>query len=118
MAVLLSLQCSCYGYKTALVDSWQAQVALALVCVWCTPKIFKFELHIWCLDFALADEDGNNQWPEGLKFLFDSVSSQNMGLREAALHIFWYMNLFWYFNVINTQNILADYFSPTALYLF
>eukprot|EP00072_Mus_musculus_P045187 XP_006519602.1 PREDICTED: importin-5 isoform X2 [Mus musculus] len=37
----------------------------------------------------LIDEDGNNQWPEGLKFLFDSVSSQNMGLREAALHIFW-----------------------------
>uniref|UniRef100_A0A2K5MY22 Importin 5 n=1 Tax=Cercocebus atys TaxID=9531 RepID=A0A2K5MY22_CERAT len=25
----------------------------------------------------LIDEDGNNQWPEGLKFLFDSVSSQN-----------------------------------------
>uniref|UniRef100_A0A8D2Q919 Importin 5 n=1 Tax=Varanus komodoensis TaxID=61221 RepID=A0A8D2Q919_VARKO len=37
----------------------------------------------------LIDEDGNNQWPEGLKFLFDSVSSQNVGLREAALHIFW-----------------------------
>ncbi|XP_033616474.1 importin-5-like [Fukomys damarensis] len=37
----------------------------------------------------LIYEDGNNQWPEGLKFLFDSVSSQNMGLQEAALHIFW-----------------------------
>ncbi|KAJ7415326.1 Importin-5 [Willisornis vidua] len=37
----------------------------------------------------LIDEDGNNQWPEVLKFLFDSVSSQNVGLREAALHIFW-----------------------------
>ncbi|XP_049976984.1 importin-5-like isoform X2 [Alexandromys fortis] len=37
----------------------------------------------------LIDEDGNNQWPEGLKFLFDSVSSQSTGLREAALHIFW-----------------------------
>uniref|UniRef100_A0A8D0GHG6 Importin 5 n=1 Tax=Sphenodon punctatus TaxID=8508 RepID=A0A8D0GHG6_SPHPU len=37
----------------------------------------------------LIDEDGNNQWPEGLKFLFDSVSSQTVGLREAALHIFW-----------------------------
>ncbi|KAM9198032.1 LOW QUALITY PROTEIN: importin-5-like [Dugong dugon] len=37
----------------------------------------------------LIDEDGNNQWPEGLKFLFYSVSSQNVGLREAALHIFW-----------------------------
>lgn len=40
---------------------------------------------------CIVDEDGNNQWPEGLKFLFDSVSSQSMGLREAALHIFWYI---------------------------
>uniref|UniRef100_A0A667Z6G0 Karyopherin (importin) beta 3 n=1 Tax=Myripristis murdjan TaxID=586833 RepID=A0A667Z6G0_9TELE len=37
----------------------------------------------------LIDDDGNNQWPELLKFLFDSVNSQNVGLREAALHIFW-----------------------------
>ncbi|KAM8975291.1 importin-5 [Pelodytes ibericus] len=37
----------------------------------------------------LIDDDGNNQWPEALKFLFDSVSSQDVALREAALHIFW-----------------------------
>ncbi|KAJ8393859.1 hypothetical protein AAFF_G00055880 [Aldrovandia affinis] len=37
----------------------------------------------------LIDDDGNNQWPEILKFLFDSVNSQNVGLRESALHIFW-----------------------------
>uniref|UniRef100_A0A671T1C8 Importin-5-like n=1 Tax=Sinocyclocheilus anshuiensis TaxID=1608454 RepID=A0A671T1C8_9TELE len=37
----------------------------------------------------LIDEDGNNQWPEILKFLFDSVNSQDVNLREAALHIFW-----------------------------
>ncbi|KAK9980562.1 hypothetical protein ABG768_000160 [Culter alburnus] len=37
----------------------------------------------------LIDDDGNNQWPEILKFLFDSVNSQDVGLREAALHIFW-----------------------------
>ncbi|KAF5892917.1 importin-5, partial [Clarias magur] len=37
----------------------------------------------------LLDDDGNNQWPEILKFLFDSVNSQNVCLREAALHIFW-----------------------------
>uniref|UniRef100_A0A8D0CGQ1 Karyopherin (importin) beta 3 n=1 Tax=Scleropages formosus TaxID=113540 RepID=A0A8D0CGQ1_SCLFO len=35
------------------------------------------------------DDEGNNQWPEVLKFLFDSVSSQNVDLRESALHIFW-----------------------------
>uniref|UniRef100_A0AAX7UYL1 TOG domain-containing protein n=1 Tax=Astatotilapia calliptera TaxID=8154 RepID=A0AAX7UYL1_ASTCA len=37
----------------------------------------------------LIDDDGNNQWPEVLKFLFDSVNAENVGLREAALHIFW-----------------------------
>ncbi|XP_003966409.1 importin-5 [Takifugu rubripes] len=37
----------------------------------------------------LVDDDGNNQWPELLKFLFDAVNSSNVGLREAALHIFW-----------------------------
>lgn len=36
-----------------------------------------------------VDDDGNNQWPEVLKFLFDSVNAENVGLREAALHIFW-----------------------------
>ncbi|XP_034029930.1 importin-5 [Thalassophryne amazonica] len=37
----------------------------------------------------LIDDDGNNQWPEVLKFLFESVNSDNVGLQEAALHIFW-----------------------------
>uniref|UniRef100_A0A4W4FHQ4 TOG domain-containing protein n=1 Tax=Electrophorus electricus TaxID=8005 RepID=A0A4W4FHQ4_ELEEL len=37
----------------------------------------------------LLDDNGNNQWPEILKFLFESVNSQNVALREAALHIFW-----------------------------
>ncbi|KAM8722774.1 importin-5 [Acanthopagrus schlegelii] len=37
----------------------------------------------------LIDDDGNNQWPELLKFLFDSVNSDSVNLREAALHIFW-----------------------------
>ncbi|XP_068165372.1 importin-5 isoform X2 [Antennarius striatus] len=37
----------------------------------------------------LIDDDGNNQWPELLKFLFESVNSDNVNLREAALHIFW-----------------------------
>ncbi|XP_051983041.1 importin-5 [Xyrauchen texanus] len=37
----------------------------------------------------LIDDDGKNQWPEILKFLFDSVNSQDVALREAALHVFW-----------------------------
>ncbi|XP_068612345.1 LOW QUALITY PROTEIN: importin-5 [Brachionichthys hirsutus] len=37
----------------------------------------------------LIDDDGNNQWPELLKFLFASVNSDAVDLREAALHIFW-----------------------------
>lgn len=39
---------------------------------------------------SYLDDDGNNQWPELLKFLFESVNSDNVGLREAALHIFWW----------------------------
>uniref|UniRef100_A0AAR2JTX9 TOG domain-containing protein n=1 Tax=Pygocentrus nattereri TaxID=42514 RepID=A0AAR2JTX9_PYGNA len=31
----------------------------------------------------LLDDDGNNQWPEILKFLFESVNSQNVALREV-----------------------------------
>lgn len=40
-------------------------------------------------NLRLLDDDGNNQWPELLKFLFDSVNSDSVSLREAALHIFW-----------------------------
>ncbi|XP_076311257.1 importin-5-like isoform X2 [Tachypleus tridentatus] len=36
----------------------------------------------------LIDEDGNNHWPEFLKFLFDCASSQNMVYREASLQMF------------------------------
>lgn len=46
---------------------------------------FHFNFHA----LLSSDDDGNNQWQELLKFLFDSVSSDNVGLREAALHIFW-----------------------------
>uniref|UniRef100_UPI00358F79B9 importin-5 isoform X2 n=1 Tax=Myxine glutinosa TaxID=7769 RepID=UPI00358F79B9 len=37
----------------------------------------------------LVDADGNNPWPEVLKFLFACVSSQGASLRETALHVFW-----------------------------
>lgn len=36
----------------------------------------------------LIDEDGNNSWPEVLKFLFEMSSSTNMFLKESALNIF------------------------------
>ncbi|KAJ6632921.1 Importin-5 [Pseudolycoriella hygida] len=36
----------------------------------------------------LLDDDGNNQWPELLEFLFRCVNSQNVGLQESALRIF------------------------------
>lgn len=49
---------------------------------------------IWFLWSCDLDDDGNNQWPELLKFLFDSVNSDNVGLREAALHIFWWVTLY------------------------
>ncbi|XP_033637766.1 importin-5-like isoform X2 [Asterias rubens] len=36
----------------------------------------------------LVDEDGNLLWTEILKFLFECASSQTVGLKESALHIF------------------------------
>lgn len=75
-------------------------------------KFMKFELYTSYLDFVFVDEDGNNQWPEGLKFLFDSVSSQNMGLREAALHIFWYIICF---SILKTLLSLTSCFSLEVL---
>lgn len=47
-----------------------------------------------CADLAaevarnLTDEDGNNLWPEFLKFLFDCASSANPEIKEVALHMF------------------------------
>ena len=36
----------------------------------------------------LTDDDGNNLWPEFLKFLFDCASSTNPEIKECALHMF------------------------------
>jgi len=47
-----------------------------------------------CADLAaevarnLCDDDGNNMWPEFLKFLFDCASSANAEVKEVALHMF------------------------------
>ncbi|XP_023601082.1 ran-binding protein 6 isoform X2 [Myotis lucifugus] len=38
----------------------------------------------------LIDEEGTNHWPEGLKFLIDSIYSKNVVLWEVALHVFWH----------------------------
>lgn len=36
----------------------------------------------------LVDDDGNNKWPEILKFMFECVSSNESSMKETALHIF------------------------------
>lgn len=36
----------------------------------------------------LIDDDGNNQWPEFLQFLFQCASAPNVQLQESALRIF------------------------------
>ncbi|XP_064638859.1 importin-5-like [Lineus longissimus] len=36
----------------------------------------------------MLDDDGNQRWPDVLKFLYACNSSQDAGLRECALHIF------------------------------
>jgi len=35
-----------------------------------------------------SDDEGNNTWPEILKFLFDCASSGNVELKDSALIIF------------------------------
>uniref|UniRef100_A0A0K8TSJ3 Putative karyopherin importin beta 3 n=1 Tax=Tabanus bromius TaxID=304241 RepID=A0A0K8TSJ3_TABBR len=37
---------------------------------------------------SLIDDDGNNQWPEFLQFLFQCSNSPNVQLQESALRIF------------------------------
>ncbi len=37
---------------------------------------------------GLIDDDGNNLWPEFLKFLFDLASSPNPEMKEISLHLF------------------------------
>jgi len=47
-----------------------------------------------CADLAaevarnLTDDEGNNVWPEFLKFLFECASSPNPEVKEVALHMF------------------------------
>ena len=36
----------------------------------------------------LTDEEGNNLWPEFLRFLFECASSANPEVKEVALHMF------------------------------
>jgi len=36
----------------------------------------------------LFDENGNNLWPEVLKFLFELANSENPALRQSAFHVF------------------------------
>lgn len=36
----------------------------------------------------LLDDDGNNQWPEILQFLFECANAQNVQMQESALRIF------------------------------
>ena len=52
--------------------------------IWCNAL---FLLRIYLLS-AYADDEGNNTWPEILKFLFDCASSGNVELKESALIIF------------------------------
>lgn len=35
----------------------------------------------------ISDDDGNNQWPDILKFLYECCNSSENGMKEVALHI-------------------------------
>lgn len=38
--------------------------------------------------YEIEDEDGSNQWPEFVKFLFECTLSSNVDMKESALIIF------------------------------
>ena len=65
----------------------------------------------------LLDEEGNNLWPEFLRFLFESASTGTPELKESALHMFGSVpGIFGnqqaqYLNVIKQmlQQCMADY---------
>ena len=50
--------------------------------------------HFFCLlpndqvSRNLTDDDGNNLWPEFLKFLFDLASSESVDMKESSLLLF------------------------------
>lgn len=41
--------------------------------------------------YFIEDDNGNNTWPDILKFLFDCASSTNVMLKESGLIIFRYL---------------------------
>ena len=41
--------------------------------------------------YEIKDEDGSNQWPEFVKFLFECTLSSNVDMKESALIIFRYI---------------------------
>ena len=56
----------------------------------------------------LTDDDGNNLWPEFLKFLFDMASSPSAEAKEIALHMFASVpGVFG--NQVSSYNINIDY---------
>jgi len=54
--------------------------------------------------FVCSDDEGNNTWPEILKFLFDCASSGNVELKESALIIFRWL-IYCYFFLANSVNV-------------
>lgn len=79
-----SMWCCCWAFPQPCWYVWIVIRKTTISNYHCIRDYFKIVV-LLCID-----DDGNNQWPELLKFLFDSVNSPNVGLREAALHIFWW----------------------------
>lgn len=53
----------------------------------------------------LIDEDGNNQWPEFLQFLFQCANSPSPELKESALRMFTWVSFRLIFSYINDTYI-------------
>ena len=61
--------------------------------MWQKGKVFIASYNLepfHCLQVSrnLTDDDGNNLWPEFLKFLFELASSENPDTKESSLLLF------------------------------
>ena len=52
------------------------------------PACVRLTSAILVLNVVFIDDDGNNTWPEVLKFLFDCTNTGTENLKESALIIF------------------------------
>ena len=63
----------------------------SMLCCFLLPALFSIltssYVHVQILVEHDLDEEGNNQWPDILKFLYDCCNAHENRMKEVALHI-------------------------------